>query len=106
MISLHDSSTVIDTFRSLMSTPDHGFAYFYADFSEAKTRQPKHVLRSFLAQLLLRKPELVEAEFGNMIDQMNDNHEPPSEISELAVLIVKACHQFTDATLVLDALDE
>jgi hypothetical protein len=92
MISRHNSSTVIDTIRTLTSTPDHGLAYCYADFSEAKTRQPKHVLRSFLAQLLSRKPELVQAEFSNMIDQMNDNHEPPSEISELADLIVKACY--------------
>jgi hypothetical protein len=97
---------VINTIQTLKSTTDHGFAYFYADFSEAKTGQPKHILRSFLAQLVSSKPELIQFEFADMVKQMNNNHEPPSEVSDLADLIVKACSQYMDATLVLDALDE
>ena len=97
---------MIDDILTFNSTPDHGFAYFYADFSEAKTREPKYILRSFLAQLLSSKPELIQCEFGSIVKQMNDNHDPPSEISDLVDLIVKACNHFADATLVLDACDE
>ena len=97
---------MIDTICSLTLAPDHGFAYFYADFSEAKTRQPKHVLRSLLAQLLSGKPDFVQTEFGDLITQMNDNYAPPSDVSELTDMIMKACNLYSDATLVLDALDE
>jgi hypothetical protein len=97
---------VIDTIHSQVSTADHGFAYFYADFSEVKTRQPKHVLRSLLAQLLSKESDMVHTDFGDVIERMHDHREPPSEVSELTGLIVKACGHFADATLVLDALDE
>ena len=49
---------------------------------------------------------MVQAEFSNLIEEMTDNHEPPSDVLALASLIIKACNQYADATIVLDALDE
>ena len=48
----------------------------------------------------------MQSEFGDLMGVMYDNHEPPSEVSTLADLVVKACSQYADATLVIDALDE
>jgi hypothetical protein len=98
---------VIDAVRaSKDSAADHGLAYFYADFAEIRTRQPKHVLRSLLAQLIANRPSLIQTDLDDLVKQMNDNRDPPSDVLELADLIVKTCVHYGDVTLVLDALDE
>ena len=97
---------MIDTIRSQTLAADYGFAYFYADFSEPSTCEPENILRSLLAQLLSSKPDIVQAEFPDLIEEMTNNGKPPSNVSALSSLIMKACGQYADATIVLDAVDE
>jgi hypothetical protein len=100
-----DSSTVIDAIQPVKSADD-GFAYFYFDFIELKTRHPKYFLRSLLAQLFVNQPTLIQDHFGDLVQRMIGNHEPPSDSSELVGLIVDASSHFNSVTLVIDALDE
>jgi hypothetical protein len=101
----HDSSTVIDAIQPVKSADD-GFAYFYFDFIELKTRHPKYFLRSLLAQLFTNQPVLIQDHFSDLVQRMIGNHEPPSDSSELVGLIGDASRHFNDVTLVIDALDE
>jgi hypothetical protein len=52
------------------------------------------------------RPDLIRVEFADVVEQMNDNHELPSDVLDPADLIAKACSRYADVTLVLDALDE
>jgi hypothetical protein len=99
------SSTVIDAIQSQIAA-DQAFAYFYIDFSEAKTRQPKYILRSLLAQLIARKPEMIQADFHDLMQSMKDNSDPPFDALELSDLIMRASGHYSDVTLVIDAVDE
>jgi len=96
---------VVDAIQA-QKTVDHGFAYFYVDFPQDKTRQLKYVLRSLLAQLLVNQPGLIQSRFQDLVRRMVDNSEPPSDALELADLLVRASSHYSDVTLVLDALDE
>jgi hypothetical protein len=96
---------VIDAIQSVKSSDD-GFAYFYFDFVELKTRHSKYFLRSLLAQLFVNRPSLIGSHFADLVQRMIGNHEPPSDSSELVDLIVDASGHFNNVTLIIDALDE
>jgi hypothetical protein len=61
-------SMVIDAIQ-LQIAADHAFTYFYVDCSEAKTRQPKYILRSLLAQFISHEPEIIQAEFRDLMHE-------------------------------------
>ena len=89
------------------SSPNTAVAFFYCDYKNAKTQDPRNILGSLACQIAVQD----EQSFG-MLQAFYARHNPsdrPSvsvDLEELRDLLVQMASSFDDAMIVVDALDE
>jgi len=86
--------------------PDCVGTYFYCDGTDATSINVGNILRSLLAQLLFYNPSKTEPLLARLQEIRLTGANLPSHPSQLQDYIVEAASYYSEATIVLDAVDE
>lgn len=96
---------MVDYFRALRQTTNHGVAHVYFDYKEQEAQTPIQILCSLLKQLLGQLPVNYPASTTKLYDRLRPQNKRPT-IDELYTALIAASKSFPRVFLVFDALDE
>lgn len=92
--------------RTIHKYPGHILAYAYCEFGDATTTDSVNIIRTLLAQLLNEWSSDSPEKFEDLFQKMDKSQAPPTGISELTDLVLRACKDTERAIIIIDALDE
>lgn len=96
---------MIDHFRALRQTTNHGVAHVYFDYKEQEAQRPVQILSSLLKQLVSQLPLNYPTSTTVLYDRLRPQNKRPT-IEQLYTALIAASKLFPRVFLVFDALDE
>ena len=85
---------------------DRSVVYHYCDFGDTQSTYPATILRNLFIQLLVSSTVEWIGDFEDLVLRKELRQSPPSGLSDLATLIVRASRGHQQVIIAVDALDE